>query len=614
MCGIAGVFSEQQTLQITEEDLKAAAEQLHHRGPDHTSIHIEPFFALIHTRLAIVDLDARSNQPFWSSCRRYVLVFNGEIYNYRALRAELQTDYPDLEFTTEGDTEVLLQLMRVYGTAGLPKLNGCFAFAFIDTQTQQLTLVRDRMGINPLWIERLPNNLVQFASERKALPIQSTVSINQAAVHDFLRLTYIPGPASAQTGVEKLKPGHFITFPSDGTQVCWYDVAATFTATKTKSDDQRLQSVLSEAVAKRLEADVQVGTFLSGGLDSSIVSALAVQHHPNISTFSVGFSAFGYLDESAYARSVAEHIQSRHMAFEMTADDLVEHAERFLQHLDEPFADASAIAVSFLAEQTRAHVKVALSGDGADELFGGYRKHRGHAMAVHPLGRFASLLHPLVRAKKQSESLSREFAASDRRRQLLRLVEALKLNTPERYQYWCQFTPDSIIEASLGIKLTAAKLHEFRGDELQQVLLYDQLQVLPYDMLTKVDLMSMRYNLEVRVPFLDPEVIALANALLAREKYNHVQGKIALHRAFTDLLPPAILQRRKQGFEIPLDWLLREGLRPRVEALKTGKFHAVGFDQSLLKQSVDRFLQGDGRLTTLVWSLVVLDQWLNRKD
>jgi asparagine synthase (glutamine-hydrolysing) len=375
-----------------------------------------------------------------------------------------------------------------------------------------------------------------------------------------------------------------------------------------------LRIALHEAVVERFEADVAVGTFLSGGLDSSIVSALAAQHQPNVSTFSVGFKAFGYLDESEYALQVAQHIKSRHTAFEMTPDDLIEHTERFLKHLDEPFADASSIAVSFLAENTREHVKVAMSGDGADELFGGYRKHRGHALALHTLGKLGSVLHPLVRAKQKKEAFSRENAASDRQRQLIRFVEAARLNAAERYQYWCQFTPDSVIEEALGIELSAPALHSFSKNELQDVLLYDQLQVLPYDMLTKVDLMSMRYNLEVRVPFLDPRVIAVANALPANAKYTHRSGKIILHRTFGNLLPATILARRKQGFEVPLEWLLRNGIRQRVEALRTTNFEEVGIDSIRLNHSIDRFLQGDNRLTTLIWSVVVLAAWLNQPD
>lgn len=614
MCGIAGVFSSDAPLQITEDELNCAAERLHHRGPDHASILREPQFALIHTRLAIVDLDPRSNQPFWSPCKRYVLVFNGEIYNYKSLRAELQADHPELVFTTAGDTEVLLQLMCYYGVAALPKLNGCFAFAFIDTQTKQLTLVRDRMGVNPMWIEHLPNHHIQFASERKALPSQTLHALNKSALHDFLRLTYIPGPESAKIGVEKLKPGHYLTFPGQAEQICWYNLKSTFAKPQETPSIEHLRTALREAVVDRFEADVAVGTFLSGGLDSSIVSALAAQHQPNLSTFSVGFKAFGYLDESEYALQVAQHIKSRHTAFEMTPDDLIEHAERFLAHLDEPFADASSIAVSFLAEKTRAHVKVALSGDGADELFGGYRKHRGHALALHPFGRFASLLHPLVRAKQKKENVSREQAASDRKRQFLRFAEAAQLNAAERYQYWCQFTPDTRIEDALGIQLSPPQLRRFLHDELQDVLLYDQLQVLPYDMLTKVDLMSMRYNLEVRVPFLDPRVIAVANALPSSAKYTHRKGKIILHSAFGNLLPATILARRKQGFEIPLEWLLLDGMRHRVEALRTSDFGLLHIDSAQLNRSIDRFFLGDKRLSTLIWCLVVLDAWMNQKD
>lgn len=614
MCGIAGVFSSDQALDLNEEPLWESAKKLSHRGPDHSSVLRESHFALVHTRLAIVDLDSRSNQPFWSDCKRYVIVFNGEIYNYKQLRKELQTAFPNLHFRTEGDTEVLLQLMCCWGVSALPKLEGCFAFAFFDTHAKQLILVRDRMGVNPMWFERLPGQVVQFASERKALPLKRDHDLNLSAIHDYLRLSYIPGPQSAEVGIEKVKPGHYLTFPGQGEQVCWYSIQETFQKKPAADHCEVLRNTLSKAVEDRLVADVPVGCFLSGGMDSSIVSALAVSHHPNIATFSVGFKAFGYLDESAHAERVAQHIRSQHHTFEMEADDLVEHAERVLSHLDEPFADASSIAVSFLAERTRKEVKVALSGDGADELFGGYRKHRGHALALHPLGAFARLLHPLVRAKKNKAQHSREEAATDRQRQLSRFVAAQKLSPSERYQYWCQFTPDDLIESALGIRLLPPKLQVFKGDELQDVLMHDQLQVLPYDMLTKVDLMSMRYNLEVRVPFLDSRVLVLANSLKVADKFNHRRGKIALVETFADLLPDDVFSRRKQGFEIPLEWLLREGLRGEVEALNRGQFQGLHFDVATIRATVDRFLQGDGRLTTLIWSLLVLNRWMEKKN
>lgn len=612
MCGIAGVFSSEQVLDLKEELYTASVNKLLHRGPDHSAIVSAPHFTFVHTRLAILDLDPRSNQPLWSECKRYVIAFNGEIYNYKSIRHELQEAFPEINFRTEGDTEVLLQLMRYWGVTALSKLEGCFAFAFLDTQEKQLTLVRDRMGVNPLWFERLPEGVVQFASERKALPLKGRRALNLPAIHDFLRLTYIPGPQSAELGIEKVKPGHYLTFPGEGKQTCWYSLPETFEQKSAPSPHADLQATLRQAVADRLVADVAVGSFLSGGLDSSIISALAASLHPNLSTFSVGFQSFGYLDESAHAKAVAQHIGSRHHCFEMKADDLVEHAERVLSHLDEPFADASAIAVSFLAERTRKEVKVVLSGDGADELFGGYRKHRGHALALHPLSRFGNLLHPLVRAKQSKSGSSREAADSDRWRQLGRFLDARSMSPPERYRFWSQFTPDELIESALGVSLIEADLPAFSDDELQDVLMHDQLQVLPYDMLTKVDLMSMRYNLEVRVPFLDSRVIALANSLPAAAKFNHRRGKIALAAAFSELLPERVFQRRKQGFEIPLEWLLREGLRSQVEALKTSNFEELGFDPLKLKASVEAFFQGDSRLSSLMWSLLALKSWMER--
>lgn len=605
MCGFTGYFSPAGTAEVHASKVAACATHIAHRGPDGRKSFSHPLLNTTHLRLAIIDPDERSAQPMTSPCGRYALVYNGEVYNYKALRSQLVQQA--CRFITESDTEVVLHQLIKHGEAGIAAMNGCFAFAFADLHKQTLLLARDRMGINPLWFTADCEDGLAFSSELKGLPMVGRKKLNPQALRNILEFTYNPEHSSLIEGVHRLPPGCLLHWPSDRTPRQWYSLEATFTAPTSITP---LREALEHAVIDRLVADVPVGCFLSGGIDSSLVSAIAARHHSQLNTFSVGFPAHPSADETAAARVVANHIGSTHHCFEMGANDLEAHAMNVINLIDEPFGDSSAIAASFLAEQASLHVKVALSGDGADELLGGYRKHNAHALAsAFPKSTSnwaARLLLPLFRPTGRMRAMSKFF-------------EAARLSPEERYLAWARFVPKGVVQQLYpcsdhhGEVIDAIVRGFHERDELNQVLLADQQMVLQGDMLTKVDLTSMRYGLEVRVPFLDHRVVSAANALPALRKYNRKVGKLPLRNEFSDLLPASTFARKKQGFEVPLPWLLRHPLRRSAEDLKHSEHLALaGIERAALHALIDAFMNGQDAAAPALWTLITLDAWLNR--
>lgn len=603
MCGFAGIFNPSDIDVAYKQRLEDKIAAIAHRGPDDQGNFEHECLSLKHVRLAIIDPQPRSAQPMTSPCNRYVLAFNGEIYNYKELRKELIQR--GVEFHTDGDTEVLLYHLQTFGSAGIEKLEGCFAFAFCDLENRSILLGRDAMGINPLWFTFEGDNLI-FGSELKGLPYLDAREYNPIALRHFLRFTYNPLVESALKGIFQLPPGQFIEFPIKRNPQPWFELKETFSKASTTKP---LDHILEQAVVERLVADVPLGCFLSGGIDSSIVSALAARHHSNLNTFSIGFENHRQIDETDAGIAVAKHIGSHHHVFEMTDNDLVTSAEGFLNSIDEPFADASGIAVYHLAKNTAKHVKVALSGDGADELFGGYRKHRAHALAASlPQGLWkigAVVASPFVMA----------FRSNDRMRGVNRFISGAAKTRDQRYLHWASFTDQAIVNALFTGQMEDDTIYqELKGQgELNQILYNDQRIVLPGDMLTKVDLMTMRHGLEVRAPFLAKEVVRFANGLPSSAKYDRHGGKYPLRKAFSHLLPDEVFSRKKHGFEVPLTWLLKHGLADRVNELSTSvHLEGIGLRLDRITERVSAFQKGNNQLSTLIWCLVVLDAWLQR--
>jgi asparagine synthase (glutamine-hydrolysing) len=621
MCGIAGAIVPSPAV-IQHEWLTNACKALSRRGPDHQAIWQEDNAGLAHTRLSIIDTSSAAHQPFTDRSGRYVIVFNGEIFNFRELRKNLEAN--GLQLSTTGDTEVLLNLYILYGKACLQKLVGFFAFAIYDRQEKCLFAARDRMGIKPFYYTH-QDGLFCFASEMKGLGVfPFNKNIDQTALSLYFQLNYIPGPLTIYKGVHKLMPAHCLTY--DGKEIIieqYYEIPAKPGATAALSyeqQQQRLRELMEESVRMRLVSDVPLGAFLSGGIDSSVIAGLASRHNGQLNTFSIGFKDQGFFDETDYASLVAKHFNTNHTVFKLTNEDLQESLHSLLAYIDEPFADSSALLVNLLSKFTRQHVTVALSGDGGDELFAGYNKHHAE-WRLRQGGLQSALVGSLLPVWKLLPK-SRHGKWGNLFRQLERYSEGTKLSAAERYWRWCSLMTESDAEALLLIprdekeynnikKYYSATIKE--AGSLNEVLLADVNLVLPNDMLTKVDLMSMANSLEVRVPFLDHRVVEFAFSLPASSKINARLGKRIVQDAFREMLPEELYNRPKRGFEAPLLQWMRTDLKSMIlnDLLEDGFIR----EQQIFAPEVIRnmkqklFSTNPGDVHAHIWALIVFQYW-----
>lgn len=625
MCGITGIFAFNEIGRFNLPNLSLATEALAHRGPDHQNIYVDEFIGLGHRRLSIIDLTNDANQPMSAEEGRYQLVFNGEIYNYKALRKELID--AGVNFTTESDTEVLLKLLIHKGQEAINQLNGFFAFAFYDVNKAELLVVRDRFGIKPLYYYHDEDRFI-FASELKSiLKFGMEKSIDYNALYTYLQLNYLPAPLSMISGVKKLMPGELVVVHKKSVQpTSYYSLPDTFkqpfSGTYQQAQEQ-LKIHLTNSVDKRLVADVPLGSFLSGGVDSSIIAALAQKKHTDLHTYSVGYTDNAFFDETAYAEAVAEHIGAKHKVFKLSQSDLYGYLPQMLKQFSEPFADSSALPVYALSQLTRQELTVALSGDGADELFGGYNKHAALYRMWHPglKENVVSALGSLWKALPQS----RNSKIGNLNRQLYKFASSSKLDVAE--QYWllaslndARGVTDLLADEPLeeidfeGFDIwKEGVLLPMNSRSINAALLTDQQLVLQGDMLPKVDLMSMAHALEVRVPFLDHELVAFANSLPDSFKVNGKMKKRILQDTFRAELPSKIYNRPKHGFEVPLlDWMqgqLKKDIEGKwlaqdhIEA--QGVFSAEGTEA--LKKKL--FSSNPGDSHAHVWALICFQEW-----
>lgn len=554
MCGIAGIkFFSSSYAKSDEERLLKALKVQSHRGPDYEAVHSLGKVVFGHNRLAIIDLNERSNQPFRDESGRYSLVFNGEIYNYPELKNNLlQKGYL---FNTSSDTEVLLYHLIAYGAKGVDELNGCFAFGFYDSEEDYLLLARDHLGINPLLFS-IQQDSVLFASELSPLlSLGVPFEINKKALSAYFKFTYVPAPHTMVAGIHKLLPGHYLEVKGGDLNIEKYwspESGQAFQGTyeEAKSECKR---ILTDAVLRRMVADVPLGTFLSGGVDSSIVSALSASFKEDLNTFSIGFKDAGFFDESEYALKVAERISSQHHAINLTHEEVKKDLLNVLNSFDEPFGDSSAIAMYFLSKYAKKRLTVCLSGDGADELLAGYNKHQAFLYKK----KSPIVLKVLARVAVKAKRTDRNSKLTNKIRQLKKFGLLSKLAWPNDYWFLASFVSDDdrykLLKQPELIDLP--KSYDDKNS-LQNFLLKDQTFVLPNDMLKKVDLMSMAHSLEVRTPFLDKEFVKFANSLPDQMKVKQGKGKIILRDAFGEMLPSDIFTRAKQGFEVPLEsWI-----------------------------------------------------------
>lgn len=630
MCGIVGYFSKEATHKLVGA-LQCALPALNKRGPDSQSAEtLSPHVGFGHARLSIIDTSSIANQPMHDPNGRYTIIFNGEIFNYRELKQQFLTG---VNFTSTSDTEVLLQLYIKMGKACLQHLNGFFAFAIFDKQTQEIFLARDRFGIKPLHVYS-DEKMIVFASELKAImqfPIKKAIDFNTLAL--YLQLNYIPGTNSMLQNITKLKPGYCAVIDKQGNYKPepFYEVPYTpgtkinETGKDYETAKATLRKLVEDAVERRLVSDVPLGSFLSGGIDSSIVTACASKKVTQLNTFSIGFKDEPYFDETQYANLVAKKFGTNHTVFSVTNNEMFENIFSILDYIDEPFADSSAIAVFILSQKTRQKVTVALSGDGGDELFAGYNKHKAEMQA-----RKKNVVNTLMQAGLpffKALPKSRHSKFGNLFRQLSRYSEGLQLTAAERYWRWCSFNTkqeatallknknlvsDSELEKRKAFVLNAVK----ETGDLNDVLYADTQMVLPNDMLTKVDFMSMANSLEVRVPLLDYTVVDYAFSLPVSYKIDAAQGKKILKDAFRDVLPDELFTRAKHGFEVPLLKWMQTGLRPLIdnELLEKNFVEQQNiFDWKEIEKVKQKLFSADpGDVHATLWGLLVFQYWYKK--
>lgn len=647
MCGLAG-FLDASAAAPAEEmsaSIKRMTATLTHRGPDDNGIWLDAKagLALGHRRLSILDLSAEGHQPMVSGCGRYVLVFNGEIYNFRQLRADLETR--GHQFRGHSDTEVMLAAIGEWSLEpALQRFNGMFAFALWDKTDHTLYLARDRLGEKPLYYGWAGRTFL-FGSEIKALRAHSAFrnEIDRGALALYLRHNYVPTPFSIFVGIAKLPAGSFLAVnrhnqPGALKPIRYWSLRAVVergAAERIRGSEwealDHLDTLLRDAVKLRMEADVPLGTFLSGGIDSSTVVALMqAQSQRPIQTFTIGFTIEAY-DEARYAKAVAAHLGTDHTELYVTPSETLEVIPKLPTIYDEPFSDSSQIPMYLVARLARAKVTVSLSGDGGDELFGGYHRYFwGRTIwngikwlptslriaLARLITRPAPLtwdrtLGPLQRFSPKS---IRQTLNGDR---LHKLAEVLAVRDPQSmYQqlvsHWKR--PASVVLGGTEptTMLTDPRAWARLPDFTEHMMYLDTLMYLPDDILTKIDRASMAVSLEVRVPLLDPRVIEFAWRLPLALKIRGGKGKWLLRRVLERYLPSALINRPKMGFGIPLDQWLRGELRAWAEALLSERrLRAEGyFDPLPIRQKWQQHLSRQRNWQYYLWDILMFQAWL----
>lgn len=635
MCGITGAVWNQSELAVCQQRLTEMTEAIRHRGPDDFGLHTEsmrrdaagemPGAALGFRRLSIIDLEG-ARQPISNEDGRVWMVFNGEIYNFRDLRRRLEG--AGHKFRSDGDGETIVHLYEDLGVECFAHLNGMFSIAIWDGRIGRLVLCRDRLGQKPLYYAAQPGRLA-FGSELKCLAALSDLrrDVDPQAIDEFLTYQYIPHPATIWKGVRKLPPGCFAVYEKGNLEVkSYWDIDYSSEISISKEDAcQRLRELMTDSVRLRLQADVPLGTFLSGGVDSSLIAALAQsQRDEPIRTFSIGFPEKDF-DETHYAQIVADKLGTKHQKFEVTPD-AVAVLEKLVWHYDEPFGDSSAVPTWYLCELTRREVKVALSGDGGDELFAGYERYRAMWTSrlldrVMPMGLLSSSLKWLD-----------WFPESGRQRSLprraKRFLEAFGDPPARRFLNWLQIFPEQL-RAELYTDTMVENLADAgdpfdffhqawkrvgNRDVVSRASLADLQTYLPGDLMCKVDIASMAHGLEVRQPMLDYRVVSFAASLPVSLKFRGRRGKLLLKDAFGPQLPDVIWKRRKMGFGVPIaDWF-RGPLKTMTNDLLLSENSKISgyLRTEAVRKLVEDHQAGKFNHCYRLWNLLVLEKWLRR--
>lgn len=633
MCGITGAVWRENQHAISPELLTRMTDAISHRGPDdsqtwigtdHKDAYGNPLcVALGFRRLSIIDLEG-ARQPMANEDGTVRMVFNGEIYNYRTLRRRLEGK--GHQFATQGDGESILHLYEDHGVDCFEHLNGMFSIGLWDSNRHRFVLARDRIGQKPLYYATSDNRLV-FGSELKSIAEVDGVcsEIDPAAIDEFLTYQYVPHPGTIWKGVRKLAPGHFAVFENGSLTVhrYWNFDPSIERPISAYQAQETLRDLLTDSVNLRMQSDVPLGAFLSGGIDSSLITAIAAkQSSTPVRSFSIGFPVADF-DETAYAAQVAEHVGTQHQRFEVMPSG-VDVIDQLVWHYDEPFGDSSAVPTWYLSELTRKEVTVALSGDGGDELFAGYERYRALWLSSRLQKMFP--IHKLP-----GLGFVQRLPDSDRRRSFVRrgkrFLEAMGQPAARRYLNWLQIFPESL-RASLYTDDFLASLpgddpFEFLDsnwaksegrDLVTRASTTDLLSYLPCDLCTKVDIASMAHGLEVRQPLLDHRVVEFAASLPVQLKFRGQRGKLILQDTFGDLIPKNIFTRKKMGFGIPIAGWFRNELKPLVHEtlLASDARIAPFFRPDMVAKLVRSHESSEQNHGYRLWNLLILEKWLRR--
>ncbi len=607
MCGIAGYAGWHRGAQASEAELTKMCAAIHHRGPDEEGHFVADGVALGMRRLSVIDV-AGGSQPMANEDGTVHVVFNGEIYNHHALRAQLGTHHT---LVTRSDTEVLVHLYEEQGVEMVHRLRGMFGFAIWDDRASRLTVARDRLGIKPLYYWPTPDG-VAFASElRSFLALDHfPAELDTVAVHEYLALGYVPDPACIFKGVSKLPPGHVLTWDREQGVVVrqyWSPIRPEVPVADEREAVEELRRLIADCVGSHLESDVRLGAFLSGGIDSStVVAQMSKLMSKPVDTFSIGFEEKEF-NEAPHAASVAAKLGTNHteLIVRPDADALV---EQLIRTFDEPFGDSSALPTLLVSRLARQHVTVALSGDGGDELFGGYTRYAELEEA--------SELRPAVARRVAREAGVRlphsaygrnkllDLSRDRRGRYAATVAASLPINEGGVVR---DVSPDHTLDRLLDRWFDPASDRDF----LTQMTLVDMASYLPGDILTKVDRASMSVSLEARVPLLDHTLVEFAVSLPGHFKRRDGVGKWILREAAKGLVPDSVFQQPKRGFAVPLNRWFRNELRHRLDTLvRVDRAVYEYVDHASVVRLVREHTSGRRDHSHFLWRVLVLDLWL----
>ena len=609
MCGITGFISNN----FKKTDLVKMTDALSHRGPDASGCFFDSHqgVALGHRRLSILDLSENANQPMYSHCKRYIMVYNGEVYNFDELRKKII----NINWKTKSDTEVILEAFAKWKFDFINKLNGMFAIAIYDKIEGSIHLFRDRMGIKPLYYYHNNDEFI-FASEIKAIKkLKLNLSIDHDSIYSYLHLGYIAGDRSIFNEIKKVETGTLMTFKNNKLKCKRYWSTSLLFEKKTNTDFQttklKLKELIVDSVNKRLVSDVPVGTFLSGGTDSSLITAIAQkQSFQKINTFSIGFKEAKY-NESIHAKKVANYLNTNHTEFIISENEAINELEKIIEHMDEPFADSSVLPTMMVSKMARKYVTVCLSGDGGDEQFMGYGAYNWANRLRNPI--LWNLRYPIFKflklsIKNQNKRGALVFKSPKGNWKSHIFSQEQYLYSEAEIKKILKVTTNSDLINQMNFDI--AKKRKLTPSESQA--LFDLNNYLVDDLLVKVDRCSMYSSLECRVPLLDHNIVEFCLNIDENIKIKNGNQKYLLKQILFDYIPEEIMDRPKWGFSIPLEKWLKKDLRYLIEKyLNEEVINEINVLNYIVVSNIKkRYFNGESYLYNRIWSLIVLIKFL----